>query len=229
MKKMTSMLTALILVCLLVSGCNGNSTEFESQINELSAKVSELEAENTELKAKLTEYEEIVKEAKEAEGQAAEEEKTSEEQKKKTVPIQLNEVIQIENYCEFELVSVDFSKKVLPPNPSAFYSYYEVKENGNTYLDVKFRAKSLLTIGKDADELIGVRVFFDGVYDYTGFSIIEKDGGGNLGSAFIERIDPLMTVVLHELVEVPDEVNTSGKPISVIITAEGRTYEYQMR
>jgi type V secretory pathway adhesin AidA len=50
--------------------------------------------------------------------------------------IQLNSPVTIADICEFKVTKARFTDKVNPPNTDSYYSYYEVKDKNNTYLDI---------------------------------------------------------------------------------------------
>lgn len=167
-----------------------------------------------------------------SEPERAEPEKQSEKPEKpkdEKVLIEKGETVVIEDFSEFTLTDTKFGKKIEPPNPSSFYTYYEAKEEGTTYLDIIITVKSLLTSGKSADEFVSVKVMFNDKYEYRTFSTIEKDGGGDFTYTNITSIEPLKNGTLHFLAEVPEEVESGTEPLDVELTINGKEYTYKIR
>lgn len=147
----------------------------------------------------------------------------------KAETIVLNETTIVEDFAEITVNSNKFGKRIDPPSPGSFYTYYENKEVDQIYLDSVISTKSLLTAGKRSDEFMKVKIVYDNKYEYTTFSAIEKDGGSNFTYTNITSIDPLQTGVLHFLASLPTEVETDGKPLKAVITVNGEEYEQIIR
>jgi len=141
----------------------------------------------------------------------------------------LGQTVAVPDITEFTLRKVYFAKKILPPTPDGYYTYYEAKEIGTTYLDIVIVYKNLQTTGIEADRFGSVRVIYDEKYDYMSFSIIEDNGGSDFTYTSITDINPLQMGTIHYLAEVPDEVEVSGLPIHIIITVNGGEYKYRLR
>lgn len=225
-KKPIAVLLASLLLALSIIGCSSSNTSTEV----LEQKIAALEKENAELKADL---------AKNAGGQKANtDEKTKEEVVKEEVPpakvpgadnkvIEVNKAKEIADFAELTIKGAKLATKIETPKPNSFFSYYEVKDASNTYFDVVIKVKSLLTVGKSADDFVSVKVMYDDKYEYNAFSVIEKDGGGDFTYTNITRIEPLKAGTLHFLAEVPVEVAKDKKPIKVIISCNGEEYTYR--
>lgn len=226
-KKPAAILLASLLLALSIAGCS-SSTSTEA----LEQKIAALEKENAELKANSV---------KNADGQKSNaEDKTKEEAVKEEAPpakapeadnkvIEVNKAKEIADFAELTIKGAKFATKIEPPKPNSFYSYYEVKDAANTYFDVVIKVKSLLTVGKSADDFASVKVVYDDKYEYKAFSVIEEDGGGNFTYTNITRIEPLKAGTLHFLAEVPAEVAKDKKSIKVIISCNGEDYTYTYR
>jgi len=126
------------------------------------------------------------------------------------------------NHLEVELVSSEFTTRVDPPNPSDFYSYYEVKESDKIFYHSVFRVKNLGGSSISADETISVKITYDGKYDYNGFGAIEEDGGGDFTYTNITGIDPLTDGIIHYINEMPLEAKESGKEIKVTLQVKDK-------
>ena len=143
--------------------------------------------------------------------------------------INSNELKIIEDFAEITVKNNTFGKRIDPPSPGSFYTYYENEEENQIYLDTVISTKSLLTAGKSSDEFMKVKIVYDNKYEYTTFSTIEEDGGSNFTYTNITSIEPLQTGVLHFLASLPAEVETDGKPLKAIITVNGEEYEQIIR
>lgn len=163
------------------------------------------------------------------------ESKTATPEPKKATPepkftaIQAGEKVQVADYCEFTLESAKFSKKVIPSNPGTFYTYYEAKEAGTTYLDTIISIKSLLTEAKAADDFASVKLKYNNKYEYKTFSTIENQGGKDFTYTNITSIEPLKSGKLHFLAEVPEEVQNGSEPLSITITINKKDYQFNVR
>lgn len=113
--------------------------------------------------------------------------------------------------------------KVEPSNPASFYTYYEVKDPDRVYIHSVFKVKNLSGSSLSADEILTLTAKYDGQYEYTGFDAIEDIDGSDLGYTSISSIDPLSTRTLHYIIEVPKEVQDSGKSLEYILEADGKS------
>lgn len=148
---------------------------------------------------------------------------------KQYAPLAASEPVTEEDYAELTVLDAEFATKVVPPKASGYYSYYEVKEPAHTYAHVSFAYKNLATAGKVADEAINVRLIYDNKYEYRGFSAIEENNGADFTYSNITNIDPLTTGRIHYLIEVPAEVETSGRPVVLVVQMNETNYYYEMK
>ena len=128
-----------------------------------------------------------------------------------------------ENY-EIKMKSMEFATRVDPPNPDSFYTYYEVKDSGKIYIHSVFEVKNLRGNNLSSDEILSVKITYDGKYSYTSFSVIEKDGGGDFTYTGITGIAPLTVGVLHFMAEVPLEVRDSGARVELSIAVSNKAF-----
>lgn len=147
---------------------------------------------------------------------------------KKIKAINLNETAIKEGKYELTVNEFKFAKKILPPNVSSYYTYYEAKEDGHQYLEVKYNYKNLNSTEVEADKIVSMKMKYDNKYEYTGFSVIE-DSSSDFTYANITNIAPLTTGKLHYLFDVPDEVAKSDKSIVVIVNCGNEEYEIKIR
>lgn len=218
---------ALAVLCFTsVSACTSappstetasQSATLSSEIDSLKSRLAALEQENQQLKKQLEEASSSTAKTPSTAGAAAESEPT----------VTLGQPFTIPNFAEFTVKKVEFTNRVNPPNPDRYYSYYQVKTEGNIYLDTVVNVKSLLTSGRDADEFAHVTVVYDGRYEYRTFAPVEEPGGGDFD--IFSTLEPLKSVVIHFIAEVPKEIATDSKPVKVIISSSGQKFVYTLR
>lgn len=219
----------LCLTTLLVSCSNDNSKELTSQIDELKKQVDNLTSENQTLKDQLAQ---ATAAAAQNEAQAAEDASPSQQSEptpESTPVIELNKTLVVKDFAEITLTKAKFTSKVVPPKPDSYYSYYEVKDPANIYLETVIKVKSLLTSEKGAEEFAAVSVKYDDKYDYDSFSTIEESGGSNFTYTNITSIEPLKNGILHFIAELPKEASKDQKSIKITVTIQGENYIYTMR
>ncbi len=142
--------------------------------------------------------------------------------------IKLKDKVTKESKYEMTVVGYDFAKKVVPPNTSSFYTYYEAKEDGHQYLDIKIKYKNLDYTDITADDVGSVSIKFDNKYEYDGFCVIE-DTDKDFTYANITAIEPLTEDNLHYLIDVPDEVAKGKEPLTAYINIGSDKYELVIR
>lgn len=157
------------------------------------------------------------------------EENESKSEANETLTITKGEPLVIDDYAEITVNDHIFGKRIDPPNPSSFYSYYEVKEDAEIYLDTIITVKSLLTSSKSSDEFVNVKVVYDNKYDYRTFSTIEDKGGADFTYTNITSIEPLKEGILHYIASLPEELENDGKPLKLVISAKNKNYELVIR
>ena len=144
-------------------------------------------------------------------------------------PIAPQETVTIDNVCEFFVDRSQIAVRIDPPTPASYYSYYENKEPGHTYVDVCVAYKNLSSSARQADEALSASLLYGGKYQYSGFSIIEEDNRGDFTYSNITSIAPLTTGYIHYLFDVPDEVTQTNKSIEVTISISGSDYVYTVQ
>ncbi|MFB9279950.1 hypothetical protein [Cohnella cellulosilytica] len=217
---------SLIVVLVGCNASNSNNTVKDEEITQLKDQISQLAAENQQLKDQLLSSQE--KNTSETE-QSIESEPTSETTEEARNVIELNKKIVLSDFAEITLTKTKFTSKVVPPKPDGMYSYYEVKDVSNIYLDTVLNVKSLLTSGKSSDEFASVKVIYDEKYKYDSFSTIEERGGSDFTYTNITSIEPLKNGVLHFISELPKEASEDDKPIDIVISINGDEYNYKLR
>ena len=137
------------------------------------------------------------------------------------------EVVVTKN-AEFNIDYSDITKDVMPPQPGNYYSHYEA-EAGKIYVDVCFAYKNTSGNNVGADDVISAKLKYANKYDYTGFSMIEKESRSDFTYSNITNIAPLDTEYVHYLFAVPEEVGTSSEAIEITFSVDGNTYTYKVR
>lgn len=132
---------------------------------------------------------------------------------KKTIPLDVGDVIGDKNYATAEFLDYKFIDKVVPSNTNGFYNYYEVGNSDNTYLAMEFLVTNYQEDEKDIDTFLSARATFMGKYKYTGFPVGE-DEETSLSS--YAEITPLSSMKVYYLIEVPKTVMDEDYEVSVM-------------
>jgi len=207
LKKLLNGLTYPALIIILLAGCSNDSSIKTAPAN------SDVEIANPTDDNKSTK----------------EEQTRQEDLKDETVYVEKGETKIIDDFAEITIVDTAFSKKIEPPNPDSFYTYYEAKDEGTIYLDTILTIKSLLTSAEFAEDFADVEVLFNGKYEYLTFSTIEERGGSDFTYSNITLIEPLKSGTLHFLAEIPEEVANSSDPLIVTIHTKDQSFNYKIR
>ncbi len=229
---------AAALLAVSVAGCSsGNSSSAGENTEKLKTEISKLQEENKQLKEendKLKQEASAAAVAATGNTEAADSTNEggstntsgSEEQDKAIVK---GQPLTIGGIAEYTITKTSFAKKVIPSKPGSFYTYYEAKEPGTTYLAITLKVKNLGGEGKAADSFAEMQVKYDNQYEYKTFSTLEKNGGEDFTYTNISDVEPLKNGTLVYLAEVPDEVQTGDKPLYAEVKIEGQTYRYTIR
>lgn len=233
--KSGSLWLAAAMLAVTVTGCSSNNASPSSEdMEKLKTEVSELQKENKFLKE---ENEALKRDLVVRPVTAKEEGGTAElvnDGSSTAAPdsgddhklIVKGTPLVIEGTGEYTVTKTSFGKKVSPSNPGSFYTYYEAKEPGTTYLAITLKVKNLAGEAMNADEVADVKVKYDNKYEYSTFDTIEEKGGEDFTYTSLSRIEPLKNGTLVFLAEVPDEVKSSGKPLYADFEIKGETYRY---
>jgi len=229
--KKNIMLAAIVSAFLIISGCASSGNGSQDELAAAKKELSELKEENANLKKQLensgvAEIEASAEVTIEAETEVSASPSAAAEA---GLVLEKNKPVTLEDYAEVTLVKHQFAKTIKPSKPGSFYTYYEAKEAGTTYLAFTVKIKSLLTSAQGSDEFADVSVKYDGKYDYRTFSTIEDKGGADFTYTNITSIEPLKSGTLVFLAEVPEEIENDGKPLQAFITVNEKTYEYKIR
>lgn len=142
-------------------------------------------------------------------------------------PLAVGETISSDN-CEFYVDYTNITADVIPPTPGSWYSHYEA-ELGKVYIDICVSYKNLGTRNISADEVMSATLIYSGRYQYTGFTIIEKDSRSNFTYSNMTSIAPLSMEYLHYLFKVPEEFENSDNMMTALIIINGEEYLVTVR
>ncbi|WP_091016574.1 MULTISPECIES: hypothetical protein [Paenibacillus] len=156
-------------------------------------------------------------------------EEVEEQQVEAVTSIKKGETVTIEDFADITVTSNKIAKKIEPSKPGRFYTYYQSKEADSSYFALILKAKNLSTESITADKIAEVGLKYDNKYDYDTFSTIEERGGEDFTYTNITDIDPLKTGTIYYLVEIPNEVAKSDKPLKAEIKIQDQTFEYTVR
>lgn len=233
MKKIPALVLSILVIISFV-GCSGvNSaisnteiTALQNKVETLQNQVKTLQSENSALKSKLNSSSAPANKNMPSNSKSASSSSTASEPSNL---LKYNQAVTISGVCTFSVTSAKFTTKVIPSQPSEFYTYYQVKDTNDTYIDIVLKYKNLFSSAKQADEVGDVKVKYDNQYDYSSFSAVEEKGGGDLAYSNITSIDPLTTSTLHYICEVPKEVQSSGKSVVATITINSQSYQLKIK
>ncbi len=154
----------------------------------------------------------------------------SQEETKKEKIITNTDKVTIEENCEFNVVSHNFTKDIMPPNPDSWYHHIESKSDTQIYSNLIIDIKNLQGNARKQDSIMSVKLKYDDKYEYTCQTVTEEKGGGDLETyTNLYNIDPLSTMKYHFVVEVPLEIKDSDKTLKAIITVGSQEYVYQIK
>ena len=145
-----------------------------------------------------------------------------------SIKVKMNEEVSKKDKYEFTITGYEFTKKVLPPNTSGYYSFYEAKEDGQQLLDVKFTFKNNDSTKLEFNDRLNMKIKYNEKYEYTGFCIME-DGTGDFRYQDTGDIAPLTTGKLHYIFNVPDEVANGTESVVLVIKSGKNSYEVILR
>ena len=143
-------------------------------------------------------------------------------------PISIGQTIKTNDY-EFTLNNIELTYELKPKNTSSFYTSYPA-ESGKVYIHID--GTYLNTSKRDIciRDLFVPKAEYDDGYKYDGFVVID-DGDTRFDwvSSYV-ACTPLTSCHYHGLIECPEIVDTSTKPLFVLLTmADGITYRYDIR
>lgn len=125
----------------------------------------------------------------------------------------------VQEACEYYLDGLDVTPRIEPSIITGSYSYYDVKTEGNIYIDVILGVKNLNNESKMADDIITAKIKINS-NEYTCFSVAESADGSDLENH--ASIKPLETRKIHYVAEVP--ITEATGEIEIILTVNGKDF-----
>lgn len=184
----------LLIILLILTACEGKQDVTSSTMKV--EKVSQTETEST------TVQETIKMVVKDTEGVSSDvfvNEESSEEVVDDFQNVSPGESIYL-SFTEIYLDRVSIDEEVFPRDTSGVYMYLPAIE-GKKYFQLIGSLKNTFTTMYEIDNTM-VQFIFDDTYEYTGF--LKADAG--VFKAFDYQVDPFVTVDIHIIGEIPDEL-----------------------
>lgn len=110
---------------------------------------------------------------------------------------------------------------------SSFYTHYPA-DSGKVYIHIDTDVKNLQKQAAVCDNIMNVSADYNDGYTYHGQTIPEDSNLG-FNYANITSINPLETLGVRFLIEVPDEVSTSDTSLFLTFNVNGTKFNYTMR
>lgn len=136
--------------------------------------------------------------------------------------LQVGQTIGDEAHALLRFNGIEHTDRLDPSDTSGVYRYYEVDDPDNTYLVVKFDVANNGAEEFYIEDLVGVKATYMDQYNYTGFLVVEDDGGAGFSS--YNGILPLDVGHGFCLIEVPKTV--VGNQVTVTVFFDGNEYTY---
>lgn len=121
--------------------------------------------------------------------------------------------------CEYYLSDINVTKRIEPSIITGSNSYYDVKTEGNVYIDVILCVNSLSNEDKMADDLITTKIKINN-NEYPCFSLVESADDSDLEK--YASIKPLEIRKIHYVAEVP--IKDSTGELEIILTINGKNF-----
>lgn len=128
----------------------------------------------------------------------------------------------VDEVVEYKVKQINTIEKLEPPITESFYTFIKVKQEGNVFIDITIDMKYLGSESKYVDELIKPKIIIED-QEYTGRTVVEDDGGSDLTSGDIFKIDSLSQQRVHIITEVPEA--SLDKEVHAILTIDGKDFE----
>ena len=125
----------------------------------------------------------------------------------------------VQGVCEYYLNGLEVKPRIKHSTITGNYSYYEVKSEGNIYIDVIMDVKNLNSEAKMADDILNAKIKINS-NEYTCFSVAEGADGSDLEKD--TSIKPQDRRQIHYIAEVP-KTEATGK-IEIILTINGKDF-----
>lgn len=126
----------------------------------------------------------------------------------------------VQEVCEYYLAGIEVTPRIKPSIISGSYSYYDLENEGNIYIDVVLGIKNLNSEAKIADDIITANIKINN-NEYSCFSVAENTDGSDLEKDAL--IEPSGERKIHYVAEVPIADSTTGE-LEVILTINGKNF-----
>lgn len=115
----------------------------------------------------------------------------------------------------------NITAKILPNSTSGYYMYYYA-EDDSTYVDIVFEIKNVNTDILGIDDLVGnCQVEYDGNTLTKNYSLFTSNGSQIDKVYMWDGLDALNSTTLHVAINMPREIQTNEKTITVRLTIAG--------
>lgn len=152
--------------------------------------------------------------------------KDSAQKTKAPKEISIGDVIKTDDF-KIRINNIEFSYDVLPDDTSAFYTHYPA-DSGKVYIHIGTNIKNKQKQNAQCDSIMTVTANYNDGYTYTAQAIPEDSKTG-FTYANITSINPLEILGVRYLIDVPEEVKESDKPLSLTFKVGNKEFKYVMR
>lgn len=228
MKKRWLMALFIGILALTAVACSKAEPAEDSatEVKELKKQIEELKTENESLKQEIETQKKAAKEEETQELQQSQEPEEIESDSKEVKKLKKGDTIETDN-VSITLNKVELIYDVLPDNIDGLYEHYEAKK-GNVYIAVDIDVKNLQKQNLSCEDVMTVTADYDSGYSYSGFAVV-KDNTTGFTYASITSISPLESMGMKYLIDCPQEVEESDKPLYLLFEVEKQTYKYVIR
>lgn len=208
MKK--KLLTGILALSMFCTGCNSTPNNQEDQNIESSQKDTKKEK------------------PKESDSKSRKKADNKDSAPKDSTPkeISIGDAIKTKDY-KIRIKNIEFSYDVLPDDTSSFYTHYPA-DSGKVFIHIDTNVKNKQKQNARCDSIMTVTANYNDGYTYTAQAIPEDSKTG-FTYANITSINPLETLGVRFLIDVPQEVEESDKPLFLIFKVGNNEFKYVMR
>jgi len=138
----------------------------------------------------------------------------------------LNTNFGVNDFCDMIVKTGEFKDIVTPKNTTfGNYSYYAASNSSNTYFEVTTIITNLYSIAKEPSELCKIKLIYDNHYIYDTKYVIPRESNFNI----YKSVQPLETLDVSFIVEIPKILKETDKPLSLIIIIQEKIFEINLR
>lgn len=125
----------------------------------------------------------------------------------------------VKGVCQFGLGGIYVTSRIEPSIITESSSYYDVKTEGNIYIDVTLSMENSSSKDKPINDIITTRIKLNN-NEYTCFSLVESIDGSNLEKNGL--VEPNGVRNIHYVAEVP--IAEATGEMEVILTVDGKDF-----